>query len=214
MRIFHPAFGEVLNYSAVAVGDDPDEQVAATIDLMRRYVREDCQSPEIQAIAQSIRAEGGDPAQSLFARMKRDIRFVNDDELSSAFRTSPDSPIVEVLIRPVDLARLGLKAGDCDDWSMYCAAVLRCLGYRTAFVTVAADPRDPRAFSHVYVAAYQNGARIAMDTSHGKFAGWEVPDARITRKEEWDMDGGGLCWLLIPALAVAGYLGWKEWKRR
>jgi hypothetical protein len=70
---------------------------------------------------------------------------------------------------------------------MYVAALLAAAGIPCAFVTVAADPLDPAHFTHVYVAAYPApGVRVAMDASHGDYAGWECPN-RYGRRVEWPL---------------------------
>jgi hypothetical protein len=97
---------------------------------------------------------------------------------------------------------------DCDGFAMYTAALLQAHGIRSSFVTVAADPEQPDRFSHVYVVAYtSDGERIAMDTSHGPYPGWEV--GRYSRIEEWPVDGGGG---LLPLLLLAAGTWW--WFKR
>jgi hypothetical protein len=84
---------------------------------------------------------------------------------------------------------------------------------KAKFVTVAADPRMPGQWSHVYVVAYLGGKRVPLDTSHGDYPGWEASEY-VTRRQEWDVDGAGLKqWLVIGLVAwavMARYL--KRWK--
>lgn len=84
------------------------------------------------------------------------------------------------------LVTLQLKAGDCDDQSTLMAALLGSLGYKTRFKTVAADPRAPYAFSHVYIEIFQRktGQWISLDsTVPQSFPGWQPP--QIFRSKAW-----------------------------
>jgi hypothetical protein len=72
-------------------------------------------------------------------------------------------------------------SGDCDDFSMLCAAMLRALGIESAFKTIAADSADPTRYSHVYVMAIRPEGELALDCSHGSTPGWEAPAVGKTR---------------------------------
>lgn len=207
--IQHPLLGQV-NYELLEVSDDPDTQVSQVISLMTGYVRADARTPEIerdaaeavwQVAGQGQRAE----AEAIFQYVKGRLSFMKDEHTAAPFAGWLQAPVVEALIRPVDMSVLCSdggcrRIGDCDDFAMYTAALLRARGIRAAFVTVAADQRYPGRFSHVYVAAYPDGHRLALDTSHGSFAGWEVAD--VTRREEWPIDSTAA----LLALAGAGLL--------
>jgi len=208
--ITHPAFGSApVRYAVTYLPDDAEGQVAGTIELMRGYVREDADTDEIgndvvRALGSEYQSVGADVSpltdKECISRVWKYVRnrmsFVEDDTLTNQFNhQDPEAPIVEALIRPVDLSVMGKaggnRVGDCDDHSMYVAAMLRRLGIRCAFVTVAADSQAPGQMSHVYVAAYtRDGQRIAVDASHGPYCGWETPDA--TRMQEWQVDKPGL----------------------
>jgi len=56
--------------------------------------------------------------------------------------------LAEVLIRPVDLLAMRTPSGDCDDFSMLAAAMLRALGIRASFKTAAADAGRYRSTSN------------------------------------------------------------------
>jgi transglutaminase-like putative cysteine protease len=196
--LYHPAFGEQVRYAYTLTSDDPAEQVADTIALMRRYVLEDSASPLL--IAESVRAVAGaasqpDAARNIFHYVRRLIRFVTDEHTLAGIPQVPQSvPLIEALIRPVDMARMCAsgscrRSGDCDDFAMFTAALLRAAGIPSSFVTVAADPGDPSRFSHVYVAAYPDGERLPLDASHGEYPGWEVV---FGKRQEWPIDGLGV----------------------
>lgn len=209
--ITHSAFGGPVNYSVTYLPDDAEGQVAGTIALMRRYVDEDAASPEIgRDVAEALGEPRGNLTdrqciERVWAYVNGHLQFVPDQSLTNIFEAQdPAAPIVEALIRPVDMSVMCAggncqRVGDCDDHSMYAAALLKRLGIRCAFVTVAADPSAPGQMSHVYVAAYtRDGQRIPVDASHGPYCGWETPD--YTRMEEWscnqpsfmDLVGAGL----------------------
>ncbi|MES2124071.1 MAG: hypothetical protein V4503_05225, partial [Gemmatimonadota bacterium] len=56
-------------------------------------------------------------------------------------------------------------------------------GIPCKFCTVAASEIAPDQYSHVYTVAYPNGERVPMDTSHGKYFGWQAPN--WFRRQEW-----------------------------
>jgi hypothetical protein len=220
-RLYHPMFGAEIQASETLIPDDPDGQVAATIDLMRRYVLEDSGSPavrrDLQQALGGISAADLDEAERcrrIFSWVKGRISFLDDGGLSGAsgLDSNPLAPVVEVLIRPRDMAIMCengacQRVGDCDDFSMYTAALLSAAGVKCSFVTVAADQAEPERFSHVYVAAYPNGQRLPMDTSHGPHVGWETQ--QITRIEEWPVAGTQD----ITALAIVAAI-WLWWRKK
>ena len=65
----------------------------------------------------------------------------------------------------------------------------------------------------MYVVAYADGKRTAIDASHGKFCGWEAPDAG--RYTEWPLLGGGysaaaVLGFIIAVVGVLLYIGDKK----
>lgn len=208
LPVRHPDLGQV-HYETSVVREDPDGQIADTIALMRRYVVEDAPSPEVGRALAEARAYEADPVAQVFWWVKSRLRFVNDEELAAPWQ-NPD--IVEVLIRPRDMYSLdGLRRGDCDDYVMMGAAMLVRLGVPVSFVTVAADGRDPSRFSHVYLAAYPAGIRIALDASEGDQPGWEVPAAQTYRREEWPVRESPWGKILMGTfLAGALYVGFRK----
>lgn len=200
----HPDLGTV-QYTLSPVPLGGDAQTESTIDLMRHYALEDCSSPEITADAEQIlnqvagrgglRDGGPSDLELCYAAwewVRSRVRFNRDEKILAAFDVQTylgeQAPMVEALIRPRDLSLYareggGRAIGDCDDFAMYLSSLLCALGIANSFVTVAADGQDPEQFSHVYVAAYPGGVRVALDASHGPYAGWETP--RYTRRTEW-----------------------------
>ena len=210
---------ETLKWEATLTGDDPDQQVADTIGLMSHYVREDSRNPTVIKDAAQIAPPGTDPTEAVFWHVKQLIRFQHDEVTakpleSRLLKMGLGYPVVEVLIRPVDMLTWRedtgqQQVGDCDDYAMLTAALLRAHGIRSSFVTAAADPRIPGQFSHVYVAAYPESGRIALDTSHGSYPGWEVSE-HVTRREEWPLEAGLAGWIVLSLIVLVLWAGRKR----
>ena len=190
--IAHPDLGAV-RYSLEQLPDDMEGQVAHTIGLMRSYALEDAVSPAIQADLYAALGEKAsalpqqDVAARVFDYVKRRIRFVQDERLASPWLVE-GTDVIEVLVRPIDLSmQTAPRVGDCDDFSTYAASLLTAAAVDNSFVTVAADASAPGQFSHVYVAAYPDGVRLPLDTSHGDYAGWETMN--YSRRKEWPVLG-------------------------
>jgi len=208
----HPTLGDV-RYTITEVPSGGDGQTAAVIGLMTKYVVEDAKHPiVVQDLKQALTARPDlSPCEAIYWWVKDRVRFVRDEETVTPWQSNTTDPIVEALIRPVDMiamcenGRGGAgcqRVGDCDDFSMYTAALLTAAGIRSAFATVAASGQSTD-FSHVYVVAYPSGIRLPMDTSHGSYPGWETGQA--TRIQEWPVGGGdGLLFLL--AIGVGALL--------
>lgn len=217
-RLNHPVLGNV-RYTSVPLSLDPDTQVQQAIALMSRYAIADAQTPEVMKDAEYAAGEGGgDPVEGAYRYAKRKLRFVED----ASILTNPD--VVEVLIRPVDVSLIsrmggtGFVQGDCDDFSMYVAALLLAQNVACTFATVAADPESPDAYSHVYVVAYpQAGKRVPVDASHGKHVGWEAP-SRFGKMREWDLyesarGSSDIQAGALIAFALAGLGVWWMWQQ-
>jgi hypothetical protein len=184
---------------------------------MGELASEDARNPIFQAFAARTFA-GIDPADKdaiidrAFERVRGAIRFQRDEVSGAGLGDASPPDLVEFIVRPVDMCRYideGIAIGDCDDFSMLCAALLATQGIPSKFCTVAAESAVPDQFSHVYCVAYLDGERIPMDASHGEYPGWEVEQDRpIGRKQEWASDGG--CPLVT--LAVIGAAAWFGWK--
>lgn len=192
------------------VPDDPDTQVSQVIGMMRRYVQEDYNTPEIMRAAASARLTG-DPLYDTFRSVKEHMRFVNDETTVQPVQAVTQLPVVEALTRPRDMARLQHKRGDCDDFVMYGAALLSAQEVPVSFVTVAADPHAPSTWSHVYLAAYPDrgpyqGQRIPLDISHGPYIGWET--GQVFKRAEWPVAAK----LQLAGMALFGVSLWLTWK--
>jgi transglutaminase-like putative cysteine protease len=207
---YHPDFGGDVHYAAVPLSSDPDKQVAETINLMRANVRADSYSEPVLRAAQQMDTGAGDPLSDAFYWTAGRVRFQQDEQTAAPLRRLFDDDVVEVLIRPRDLANMARPVEDCDGFAQMLPALLRSRGIPCSFVTIAADAREPNRYSHVYAACYPNGRRVALDASHGPYPGWEAPNM-YGKKKEWPIDGPdweGLAWVaaFAAALLLAGYL--------
>lgn len=225
-QLRHPQFGNVqAEYTRVDAPDGSNEEVYATLRLMEQYAVEDSRSATVKRDAQQVRgmaAAMGEPlAYAVWRFVRGKVKFVRDEELSgpgSGLTANGDLPIIEILIRPVDMSGGGVdrRLGDCDDYSMWAASILEALGVEWTFVVMAGDDRDPSRFSHVYVAAMEGGKRIAVDASHGAYPGWESPNYLGLRAEyrNGSVVGSGVSGLLGAGLLAAAVVwGWLANKR-
>jgi hypothetical protein len=222
----HGQLGEV-RFKGEELGPWPDEQVARTVGRMRDKVHEDVEWPQFREWAKQVAGAGyGTPweqAQRVYEHVKNGIKFQRDEVTAAQLVVGmgdvgdvDTDDVVEVIIRPVDMmgyVQQGCAVGDCDDFCMYLAALLKVIGVDCSFVTLAADDRAPGNYSHVYVAAYpEDGDRVAMDASHGPYMGWEAPD-RFGKVKEWPVgEAWGDVVVRLGALAGVGALGWMVWK--
>ena len=199
----------------------PDRQVGQTIGVMRERVSEDAQTPEFQQWAWQVCGEGDDVERvgRAFEHVKGVVSFQRDETSAAQLEGEgvDAGDVVEVIIRPLDMKRYverGVAMGDCDDFSMYLAALLEACNIACSFVTVAADAQAPYQFSHVYVAAYPvvDGVkvRVPLDASHGPMPGWEAEQVvEVQRKQEWSV-GNAFGWLMeAVGFGVVGLLVWK-----
>lgn len=154
-----------------------DLGIAKTIHAMDRLAggREGSHGASIRSLATAILK--GVPARDSAAEIKALFAWVKSH---IAFRGEQS----ETLQSPEVTVRLA--AGDCDCQAILLAALLRAVGYETRFVTVAADPNDPRSYSHVYleVKDKRTGAYIPLDTTEARSdVGWQ-PGA-VYRRRAW-----------------------------
>lgn len=209
---YHPAFGTEIRYRWDRMPEDPDAQVRQTMAKVLDYIEADASHPIIQAAARrALELGGGDPVVGTWLFVTAFMRFREDFDLAAdlAVDDSRKEDVVEVLIRPIDQAALialrGVGVEDCDGWEMLAACLLTALGVPCALVTVSADEHNPEQFSHVYLAVYENGERIAIDFSHGPYIGWECPN--LGRLVEWPVAAASAWRVLLPVLTlIAGYV--------
>lgn len=148
---------------------DGDLGTRATLTKMRELALAGAKDPAVRETAilviQSAGVAGHDPelqAGALHEFVRDRVLFVND------------VAGVETVQSPRYTLRV--MAGDCDDRATLLAALARSIGIPTEFRVIAANPRFPRAFSHVFVIARIGGREIALDpTYRSNAAGWQYP---------------------------------------
>lgn len=220
----HTALGPV-RFNIQQLPTDADSQVRKTLSVMRDRASEDAADPWFKLRAVQLAGVGGsqgDVARTLYGHVKAsNINFTRDEITGTGIKglSLGEDQVVEAIIRPIDMALYvdqGMAIGDCDDFSMYLAALLKANDIPCAFATVAADGEAPDQFSHVYVVAYPDGQRLPLDASHGQYAGWETEN-KFGKYAEWPV-WDRLTWfigdLFIKAGVVGlGILGWN-WLRK
>lgn len=167
--------------------DDPELQVRQIVSLMAACVKHSKGDPIIAAAWQDAwdrfhAVTFGDEAQCCWWYAKYLVKFVHHSVLLRDWLFSLDD--TQLLISPDALLRMRSPKGDCAIFTTLIQALLayRDIPYET--VTVAVNPMTPDFFGHVYPQASRpDGTRIALDASHGKYPGWEVPAARVLKKK-------------------------------
>lgn len=185
---YHPNFSgpvQVLTLERPQPEDD-ETTTAQTIGFMAELARQDSRHPIVRRAAYAAIANAGpsarDQAAAIHQWIRNRVRFVQDSTLAG-FSDDPDN--AEVLVRPIDLLTMPQPAGDCDDFSMLAAAMLRAVGIPAAYRTVAAEAGNPN-YSHAYVLALLPDSALPVDASHGPYAGWEAKAAGKSRT--WPID--------------------------
>lgn len=169
-----------------------------TIQIMRRVVWESLNHSSAQAVGQVITstlpstASDEDVARACYWWVKNHITLREDeDTLRTDFDIDPGIEGKELLLSPAYVLSLptGTAVGDCDDFSTTLATLMMRLGIphqHIFFCTVAADHRQPNAFSHVYLTMQlAKGGALPLDCSHGPIPGWEV--SNVTKKAYWSV---------------------------
>lgn len=190
----HPAFGVDLQIRQLELSENSDRATAQTIDRMSALANEDSRDLQIVGIARMLGGGKLPPAQfakNVHGWVRDHVRFVQDREIAFMLPRAVDAfRVSEVLIRPRELVRMADPMGDCDDFSMLTASLLTAGGVDASFATVAANPGAPKDYSHVYNVANLQGGDMAIDSSHGDYAGWEAPNL-FGKLREWSLSGMG-----------------------
>jgi len=179
----HPYWRRPVRMQVTLQPEDDEGRTASTVSLMARYIREDTHDEAVRAAADEaaagIHAATLDDriaaeAAAIWRWVREHVQFIEDQVTAELAGAPADA---EALIRPADLVRMERPRGDCDDFAMLTAAMLRARGIPAALRTVAAEPSAPDRYSHVYVVAYTPRGELVLDSSHGPRPGWEVPSA-------------------------------------
>ena len=191
-------------WTATQTSFNPETQVEQTIPLIRQYVQADSTHPYIVDAAAST--PGRSTVERAWRAAKKHLTFKDDQSVAGLAGVDTGDDIIEVLQRPADVvAQYNASGGtavpgDCDDYSMFAAAIARAIDpdCDIQFVCVAAEPTAPGVLSHIYITI--DG--VPCDASHGHYPGWEVSRSHITRRVEFPLS------LTVPLLALAASVAW------
>jgi len=115
-------------------------------------------------------------ATAIFNEVRKRVRYTWDPTDYDAFQTPAKT--------------LELQAGDCDDYVSLTGALLRSLGHKVRSRIVQTKGSD--TWNHIYLVVNINGQWMPLDPSVKQPAGWEVPQAMVIRKQDFDVvDKGG-----------------------
>jgi hypothetical protein len=182
---------------------DPDEATAQIVHKMCELARSSAADRLLRSCAfDAVRRFRGGPfyqgrhpfrdklaiAESCYWWAKHELKFIHHSRLIDIWLNERDQ--LQLLISPDVLVRMDQMFGDCAIYSMLLCAFLDVLNVPWELVTLAVNPQQPDIFSHVYPrAVLQNGRRLALDASHGRFPGWSVPAKDIFRSQVWNQAG-------------------------
>ena len=149
-----------------------DAGTRTTLDIMRAFALEGSRQVEVRDAAIGIVRMAGVRSHDLIGQLRALFEFVRDRILFVR-----DIYGVETIQGPRKTLEVG--AGDCDDRATLLVALARSIGIpaELKFRVIAANPRFPRSFSHVYVVAVLGGRSIALDPTYPRNRmGWEKPN--------------------------------------
>jgi transglutaminase-like putative cysteine protease len=155
-----------------------DTGTRKTLDNMRLLAEHGSRDPQVrERVISTVRYSGAAP-HDVTSQVRAWFKFVRD---SIYFINDPAN--TEWLQHP--RYTLDTGSGDCDDRAVLLAAGLMAIGVPAAFKVVAADPRRPNTFSHVYVVARIGRGDVPLDPTYADntlgteppmiFRTWMVP---------------------------------------
>lgn len=149
---------------------DGIEGTRATLEIMRRWVKQYRTDPMIRALAESIiqdvpEKDAVAEVDALRAWVRQNIRYTQDVN------------DVETLKTPTVTAQTG--QGDCDDQSTLMATLAESIGYKTRFAAVGFIPDN---FEHVFSEVLLGTRWVPAETTENVPLGWYPPGVmtRIT----------------------------------
>lgn len=158
-----------------------------TVEQMRRLVNGAMQYRNVQEFARKVMLLGIQPIaptqnyenklfDALWNQVRQTVKFKEDERL---VHQGVDGR--ELLISPEVLLQMNQPMGDCDDFSMLIASILKLWQYQPSFITAAADEQYLNVYSHVWVRVQMRttGQWLDIDASHGPYIGWNVLDSPI-----------------------------------
>ena len=162
---------ETVSGYKITVGKLPpgDAGTARTLAIMAQLAREGSMRREVRETAIDVVRGAGVRPHDTRGELAALFRFVR-----GAVRFTGDVAGVETLQAPH--YTLAVMAGDCDDRAILLAALARAIGIPASFRVIAANPRRPGTYSHVYVVAKVQGKDVPLDPTYETTPpGWEHP---------------------------------------
>lgn len=187
---------------------DSDTGTAQTVERMCEHIRESSSDPLVQQISrQAVEGIRGGPqwigidvamrdpfsssqliGESCWWYAKHRMKFVPHAEQIWKWLGEKDQ--LQLLISPDVLVRMQRPEGDCAIYTMLVCAMLTALNQPWEIVTIKCNPKAPNLYTHVFPRlVLPNGRREALDASHGKFPGWQVPAEHTFATQVWDSNG-------------------------
>jgi transglutaminase-like putative cysteine protease len=150
---------------------DGPEGIRATLEIMRRLVRDARKTRDVRELALSLTAPtGSGNGKNYFGEVQALTSYVRDQ-----IRYVQDVNEVETISPPSEVIRLG--AGDCDDKAILLAALLESIGHPARFVALAFVPD---LFEHVLVESKIGQTWMPLETTEEVPPGW-YPEGVIGR---------------------------------
>lgn len=141
-----------------------DGGTMATVAEMKKLIEEGSEDPVIRHYAAKAVEDCPDrdylsEMKTLFYWIKRNFRFLSDTDKR------------ELLHEPRLILRQG--HGDCDDFVILSAAMLKAIGHPARIALTASNPKHKHLYSHVYTEV--------LDRNSGTWHGFDpsVPDAKF-----------------------------------
>ena len=110
-------------------------------------------------------------ATALFNEVRKRVRYTWDPTDYDAFQTA--------------IRTLELHAGDCDDMTSLMGALLRSVGHQVRSRIV--QTKGSTSWNHIYLTVKVGNDWKVLDPSVDKPAFWEVPDAMVLKKQDFDV---------------------------
>lgn len=161
-----------------------DEETAQTVSYMDELAAADSNDRAVLEATHEALSDAGLNFQSspleiacaVYWWLKRTIRYVP---------TPGTSPLVDqTLITPCAVLAMPEPIGDCPQFSMLAAAMFRVCCIDSLFVTIAAEPKFPDQWSHIYnTVEVLPGRYMPFDSSNGPEPGAEY--ARPFKRRVW-----------------------------
>lgn len=130
---------------------------------LSRLMREGSQRMDVREFALSIAPDyNNDQISAIYEYAKRNIQYIRDPDSTELFIAS---------WKMIELIEQGKAAGDCDDMALFCASLLRSIGYETRIVLL---DTTGQGIDHAICEVYSEkiGLWISVDVASEHPLGW------------------------------------------